>query len=48
MKQTFLFAKIAEKLAETFNYWSQIKLHVTKCIRMMLDTKVLKQNLHIF
>ena len=47
IKQTFLSARIA-KLTETFNYWSQIKLHVTKCVCLLLDTKVLKRNLAIF
>ena len=43
----FLSARIA-KLAETFNYWSQINLDVTESVRLLLDTKVLKRNLGIF
>ena len=39
IKQIFWSARIA-KLAETFNYWSQIKLHVTNSVRVLLDTKV--------
>ena len=42
IKQTFLSARIA-KLTDTFNYWSRIKLHITKSARALLDTKVLKQ-----
>ena len=41
IKRTFLSARIA-KLAETF-----LKLHVTKSVRALLDTKVLKRNLRI-